>query len=105
MDPADTDAVSDPQAAGVAGTEFDDLTDDLVSGYHRQPRRCGATFDLIEFGMTDAAGTYCDQHLTGSGLRYRQRPQRQRFVVFIQIDNLFQNHCLHLVPLRLPIIA
>ncbi len=51
---------------------------DLVAGNDRQPRRRGASLDLVEFGMADAADADRDPHLPPARFRNRAIDQAQR---------------------------
>ena len=59
------------QAKVAAGAFLDYSAHDLVARNHGQYSRSGATFNLVQLGVTDAAGMNPDQYLrvlwTGRG--------------------------------------
>jgi hypothetical protein len=55
VDPADANAVSYDET-GRSITDPVNPPHDLVTGHHGQARRSGASFDLVELRMADAAG-------------------------------------------------
>ena len=61
--PCDADSRADLDRVDTP-SEFDDGTDDLVSGHDRQRPRREITLAQLEVGPADAAGQHLDQDLT-----------------------------------------
>lgn len=71
MNPANADPVPGLKAF-CRPTDAVNPTDHFMTGNHGQSRRCRAAFDLVEFGVTDAAGRHGNANFIRTGHRLRK---------------------------------
>jgi hypothetical protein len=93
-DPTHTDTPPQPLAPHT-GSHRIDLADHLVSRDPRQLGRRCATFNLVELGMTDAAGAHPQAQLTDTRLRVGPLGRLQRRTALRDRADPTENHRAH----------
>ena len=94
MNPSDADALADFEPVRLFA-QLGNSPDDFVTENDWQVTGCGAAFDLVQLGVTNAAGGDLDEHLAVIGSRSCEVSQGERPGMVYQAARLLEHHRSH----------